>query len=86
MTFAYQQKEPEKFATFLKRQKMIFIVAFLGYVCAYLVRNNFKLMSKSISDQRLGKSGYCDVTFLFNHFLRLGKILYGRIGRSCRFT
>lgn len=48
MTFAYQQKEPEKFATFLKRQKMIFIVAFLGYVCAYLVRNNFKLMSKSI--------------------------------------
>ncbi|WGE50395.1 MFS transporter [Actinobacillus equuli subsp. haemolyticus] len=48
MTFAYQQKEPEKFASFLKRQKMIFIVAFLGYVCAYLVRNNFKLMSKSI--------------------------------------
>lgn len=39
---------PEKFAAFLKRQKMVFIVAFLGYVCAYLVRNNFKLMSKSI--------------------------------------
>ena len=39
---------PEKFTAFLKRQKMIFIVAFLGYVCAYLVRNNFKLMSKSI--------------------------------------
>ncbi|WP_336217243.1 hypothetical protein [Mannheimia granulomatis] len=48
MTLAYAQREPEKFATFLKRQKMIFIVAFLGYVCAYLVRNNFKLMSKSI--------------------------------------
>ena len=39
---------PEKFAAFLKRQRMVFIVAFLGYVCAYLVRNNFKLMSKSI--------------------------------------
>ncbi len=48
MTIPYAQREPEKFTTFLKRQKMIFIVAFLGYVCAYLVRNNFKLMSKSI--------------------------------------
>ena len=48
MEFDYPQREPEKFSTFLKRQKMIFIVAFLGYVCAYLVRNNFKLMSKSI--------------------------------------
>ncbi|MFZ7174199.1 MFS transporter [[Pasteurella] aerogenes] len=48
MEFNYPQREPEKFSAFLKRQKMIFIVAFLGYVCAYLVRNNFKLMSKSI--------------------------------------
>lgn len=48
MILDYMQREPEKFSTFLKRQKMIFIVAFLGYVCAYLVRNNFKLMSKSI--------------------------------------
>lgn len=44
----YRQKHPEKFAQFLKRQRMIFIVAFIGYVCAYLVRNNFKLMSKII--------------------------------------
>lgn len=44
----YPQRHPEKFAAFLRRQKMVFIVAFLGYVCAYLVRNNFKLMSKSI--------------------------------------
>ena len=47
-SIAYQKAHPEKFAAFLKRQKMVFIVAFLGYVCAYLVRNNFKLMSKSI--------------------------------------
>lgn len=48
MHLEYQKREPEKFSAFLKRQKMVFIVAFLGYVCAYLVRNNFKLMSKSI--------------------------------------
>lgn len=48
MVTDYIERETEKFSTFLKRQKMIFIVAFLGYVCAYLVRNNFKLMSKSI--------------------------------------
>lgn len=48
MTFGIPTKEPEKFATFLKHKKMIFIVVFLGYVCAYLVCNNFKLMSKSI--------------------------------------
>ncbi|UOP07142.2 MFS transporter [Alysiella crassa] len=48
MEHDYPQRQPEKFAQFLKRQKMIFVVAFLGYVCAYLVRNNFKLMSKSI--------------------------------------
>lgn len=44
----YPQRAPETFAAFLKRQKMVFLVAFLGYVCAYLVRNNFKLMSKTI--------------------------------------
>lgn len=44
----YQRSNPEKFAMFLKRQKMVFVVAFIGYVCAYLVRNNFKLMSKVI--------------------------------------
>lgn len=48
MELEYQKQYPEKFAHFLKRQKMVFIVAFLGYVCAYLVRNNFKLMSKNI--------------------------------------
>ncbi|MCM0650152.1 MFS transporter [Clostridium swellfunianum] len=44
----YQRSNPEKFATFLKRQRMVFVVAFIGYICAYLVRNNFKLMSKVI--------------------------------------
>lgn len=44
----YQQQHPEKFATFIKRQRIVFLIAFFGYVCAYLVRNNFKLMSNSI--------------------------------------
>lgn len=44
----YEKSNPEKFAAFLKRQKMVFLVAFIGYVCAYLVRNNFKLLSKVI--------------------------------------
>lgn len=47
----YQEEHPEKFRTFLKRQKMVFIVAFIGYVCAYLVRNNFKIMSNSIMEK-----------------------------------
>ncbi|MGT2744622.1 MFS transporter [Streptococcus phocae subsp. phocae] len=48
MTNNYEQNHPEKFSQFLKRQKVIFLIAFFGYVCAYLVRNNFKLMSNAI--------------------------------------
>ncbi|MCH4169587.1 MAG: MFS transporter [Lactobacillus sp.] len=44
----YETREPEKFSRFLYRQKVVFLVAFVGYVCAYLVRNNFKLMSKDM--------------------------------------
>lgn len=47
----YQRKHPETFARFLWRQKVILAVAFVGYVCAYLVRNNFKLMSNSMVEQ-----------------------------------
>lgn len=44
----YEKVNPEKFSQFLRRQKTVFLIAFFGYVCAYLVRNNFKLMSSSI--------------------------------------
>ncbi|HES9427652.1 TPA: MFS transporter [Streptococcus pyogenes] len=47
----YNKREPEKFTQFLRRQKVVFFVAFFGYVCAYLVRNNFKLMSNTIMVQ-----------------------------------
>ncbi|EHI70157.1 transporter, major facilitator domain protein [Streptococcus ictaluri 707-05] len=48
MIHHYEQEHPETFARFLKRQKVVFLIAFFGYVCAYLVRNNFKLMSNTI--------------------------------------
>src|SRR5690606_30236198 len=48
MVSVYQKQNTEKFARYLFRRKIIFLIAFLGYVCAYLVRNNFKLMSNSI--------------------------------------
>ncbi|MGT2808859.1 MFS transporter [Streptococcus iniae] len=48
MNHTYEQEHPESFSRFLKRQKVVFLIAFLGYVCAYLVRNNFKLMSNTI--------------------------------------
>ncbi|MFJ7832450.1 MFS transporter [Peribacillus sp. NPDC097284] len=48
MELVNQKQNTEKFARYLFRRKIIFLIAFLGYVCAYLVRNNFKLMSNSI--------------------------------------
>lgn len=44
----YRAEHPEKFLTYLGRRKVIFLVAYVGYVCAYLVRNNFKLQSETI--------------------------------------
>ncbi|MBM3855548.1 MAG: MFS transporter, partial [Verrucomicrobia bacterium] len=44
----FRQKNPETFARYLARQKIVFLVAYVGYVCAYLVRNNFKLTSEKI--------------------------------------
>lgn len=43
------QDHPAKFKEFLMRQKVILLVTFVGYVCAYLVRNNFKLMSDDMT-------------------------------------
>ena len=44
----YAAREPERFSTYLKRRRIVFLVAYFGYVCAYLVRNNFKLQSEAI--------------------------------------
>lgn len=44
----FQEKEPETFARYLYRRKTIFAVAYIAYICAYLVRNNFKLTSEML--------------------------------------
>ena len=41
----FRREHPETFARYLARRKVVFLVAYVGYVCAYLVRNNFKLTS-----------------------------------------
>lgn len=47
----FKQQHPETFARYLRRRGVVFAVAYIGYVCAYLVRNNFKLTSKLLRDQ-----------------------------------
>lgn len=42
----FRREHPETFARYLARRKIVFAVAYVGYVCAYLVRNNFKLTSE----------------------------------------
>lgn len=44
----FRKKHPEAFARYLARRKRVFFVAYVGYVCAYLVRNNFKLTSETL--------------------------------------
>ncbi len=44
----FRRKHPETFARYLARRKVVFLVAYVGYVCAYLVRNNFKLTSEEM--------------------------------------
>lgn len=44
----FRRKHPESFARYLARRKIVFFVAYVGYVCAYLVRNNFKLTSEAM--------------------------------------
>jgi MFS transporter, OPA family, glycerol-3-phosphate transporter len=44
----FRQQHPVTFGRYLARRKVVFVVAYLGYVCAYLVRNNFKLTSEKI--------------------------------------
>lgn len=76
----YEQAHPEKFHRFLIRQRSVFIVAFVGYISAYLVRNNFKLMSKDMID--LYGWDKLNVSFLLTCFTityGLGKFFMGML-------
>ena len=44
----FADEHPDTFAHYMKRRWVVFVVAYVGYVCAYLVRNNFKLQSEAI--------------------------------------
>ena len=44
----WQKAHPDTFARYLRRRWVVFAVAYFGYVCAYLVRNNFKLTSEEL--------------------------------------
>lgn len=47
----YRAAHPDRFSDYLRRRMVVFAVAYFGYVCAYLVRNNFKLTSKILRDE-----------------------------------
>ena len=44
----FATEAPDTFTRYLTRRWVVFTVAYFGYVCAYLVRNNFKLQSEEI--------------------------------------
>ncbi len=76
----YKATNPETFAKFVKRQWVIFAVAYFGYVCAYLVRNNFKLTSEAIRLENgwsLTQVGWILTCFTISY--GLGKFFMGMI-------
>lgn len=71
---------PDTFAQYLKRRGMVFFVAYLGYVCAYLVRNNFKLRSEALrleNDWSLPQIGL--VLTMFTITYGFGKFFMGML-------
>lgn len=76
----FKAANPETFAQFVKRQWVIFAVAYFGYVCAYLVRNNFKLTSEAIRLENgwsLTQIGWILTCFTISY--GLGKFFMGMI-------
>jgi OPA family glycerol-3-phosphate transporter-like MFS transporter len=77
----YQKQNPENFARYLFRRKIIFLIAFIGYISACLVRNNFKLMSNNIMN--LNGWDKSDIAFLLSSFsisYGLAKFYMGALG------
>ncbi|MDR2864797.1 MAG: MFS transporter [Spirochaetaceae bacterium] len=76
----YKKNKPAEFARYLMRRKAVFAVSFLGYVCAYLVRNNFKLLSKDMAS--IYNWSLTDIGFLLTAFsvtYGIGKFVMGII-------
>lgn len=76
----YAAKNPQTFRQYLARRKVVFLVAYVGYVCAYLVRNNFKLTSEEMrlaNDWTLTQVGL--VLTMFTITYGFGKFFMGMV-------
>lgn len=93
----FEAENPQTFRKYLSRRTTVFIVAYVGYVCAYLVRNNFKLTSEEMrlaNDWSLTQVGLVltmfTITYGFGKFfmgmlvdrVSLRKIFAGALGVS----
>jgi MFS transporter, OPA family, glycerol-3-phosphate transporter len=76
----FRRKHPDTFVRYLARRKIVFLVAYIGYVCAYLVRNNFKLTSEKIrlaSGWSLTEIGFILTAFTLTY--GFGKFFMGMV-------
>lgn len=76
----FRKAHPETFARYLSRRKTVFFVAYVGYVCAYLVRNNFKLTSEELrlaNDWSLTQIGLILTAFTITY--GFGKFFMGMV-------
>ena len=76
----YKAAHPVEYKQYIKRHWIVFAVAYFGYVCAYLVRNNFKLTSETIrlqNDWSLTQVGLILTGFTISY--GIGKFLMGMV-------
>ncbi|MCI7551417.1 MAG: MFS transporter [Actinomycetaceae bacterium] len=76
----FKAAHPAEFKQYVKRHWVVFVVAYFGYVCAYLVRNNFKLTSETIrleNDWSLTQVGLILTGFTISY--GIGKFLMGMV-------
>lgn len=77
---AFKQENPQTFSRYVRRHWVVFLVAYFGYACAYLVRNNFKLTSEQIrleNDWSLTQIGWILTCFTISY--GFGKFFMGMI-------
>lgn len=76
----FKAEHPAEYKEYIKRHWVVFLVAYFGYVCAYLVRNNFKLTSETIrleNDWSLTQVGLILTGFTISY--GIGKFVMGML-------
>lgn len=76
----FEREHPQTFREYLARRKIVFLVSYFGYVCAYLVRNNFKLTSEQMrlaNDWSLTQVGVVLTAFTVTY--GFGKFIMGMV-------